>query len=284
MEMLQLRYFYESAIEESFSKTAKKYMVPVSSVSASIKRLEQELETELFVRTGNRVKLNDKGRQFLSVVGNTLSQLDMGVSALSAKMSEKQTLSILARSNRETLVQWIASFHRTYPAVSFKPTFDDEPENYENYDIIIGSPEDELKDYESFSWRRYRIQVEALDTDPLCRGNVTLNQLRDRQFVTTSSQRGSFKIFKEACERQGFIPKVFLECDDYGCRNIALRSCACLGLNLRNNTDYTQTNMQFLRMTDFQEELIINVYYRKEVYEGNIKLFLDLLKTSAARP
>jgi hypothetical protein len=168
--------------------------------------------------------------------------------------------------------------------VSFKLTFDDEPENYGNYDIIIGSPEDELKEYESFPWRRYRIQVEALDTDPLCREAVTLSQLQDRQFVTTSSQRGGFKVFKEACERQGFTPKVFLECDDYGCRNIALRSCACLGLNLRNNTDYTQTNMQFLRMTDFQEDLIINVYYRKEVYKGNIKLFLDMLKTSTARP
>ena len=167
MEMLQLRYFYESAIEESFSKTAKKYMVPVSSVSASVKRLEQELGTELFVRTGNRVMLSDKGRQFLSVVGNTLSQLDMGVSALATKMTEKQTLTILARSTRETLVQWIASFHRTYPAVSFKLTFDDEPENYGNYDIIIGPPEDALKEYESFPWRRFGIQVEALDTDPL---------------------------------------------------------------------------------------------------------------------
>ena len=48
MEMLQLRYFYDSARTESFSKTAKKYMVPVSSVSASIKRLEKELDTELF--------------------------------------------------------------------------------------------------------------------------------------------------------------------------------------------------------------------------------------------
>ena len=69
MEMLQLRYFYESAMEESFSKTARKYMVPVSSVSASVKRLEQELGVELFTRTGNRILLTEKGKQFLTVVG-----------------------------------------------------------------------------------------------------------------------------------------------------------------------------------------------------------------------
>ena len=59
--MLQLRYFYESAKTESFAKTAEKYMVPASSVSASVKRLEQELETSLFDRTSNKIKLNDKG-------------------------------------------------------------------------------------------------------------------------------------------------------------------------------------------------------------------------------
>ena len=80
---------------ESFSKAAQKYMVPASSVSASVRRLEQELGMELFARTGNRVLLNEKGREFLSSISNVLSQLDMSVSALSVKPTEKQTLSIL---------------------------------------------------------------------------------------------------------------------------------------------------------------------------------------------
>ena len=42
MEMLQLRYFFESAKNGSFAKTAKKYDVPSTSVSAAIKRLEEE--------------------------------------------------------------------------------------------------------------------------------------------------------------------------------------------------------------------------------------------------
>lgn len=284
MEMLQLRYFYESAMTENFSKTAQKYMVPASAVSASIRRLEQELGTELFIRTCNRVILNEKGKRLLEAVGQTLTQLDIAVDDISAQPAEKQTISLLVCATRETMVNWVTRFHRMYPSVSFKFTFDDVPENYGKYDVIIASPEDALKDYESFSWRRFGLWVEAMDTDPLCRGPVTLCQLRDRQFVTTSAQRGAFQIFTHACERQGFTPKVFLECDDYGCRNVALRSGLCLGLNLRNNTEDTQPNMRFLNVTDFREDLEINVYYREEVYSGNIKLFLDLLKTSAARP
>lgn len=284
MEMLQLRYFYESAMAESFSKTAQKYMVPASSVSASVRRLEQELGTELFIRTGNRVILNEKGKQFLSAVGNTLAQLDVAVSEVSAAPPPKQTISVLACSTRETLVRWIVRFHRMYPTVSFKLTFDDVPENYGKYDVIVTSPEKALAEYESFHWRRFGIWVEALDTDPLCRGTVTLSQLRDRQFVTTSAQRGGFRVFAQACERQGFTPKVFLECDDYECRNVAMLSGVCLGLNLRNNAELTQPNMQFLSISDFKEELTINVYYKKEAYKGNIKQFLNLLQTSAYRP
>ena len=62
MEMLQLRYFYESAKSQNFTITAQKYLVPVSAVSSSVKRLEKELGCQLFEREANRIRLNDSGR------------------------------------------------------------------------------------------------------------------------------------------------------------------------------------------------------------------------------
>lgn len=280
MEMLQLRYFYESAMAESLSKTAKKYMVPVSSVSASVKRLEQELGVALFERTGNRVLLNEKGRQFLSVVSNTLSQLDLGVSALSAGPTEKQTLSILVRITRQTVVRQILNFHKLYPSVFFKISFDDIPENYGNYDIIVSASNEPLADYGHFLWREFTIRIETLETDPLCRRPVTLNQLRDRLFVTTSAQRGSFHILTQACKKHGFTPKVFLECDDYTCRDMAVMSGACLGLTLGKSMSSSLPNVQYLTVSDFNEQIVSNVYYRKEDYSGNIRLFLDFIKSA----
>lgn len=280
--MLQLRYFYESALTGSFSKTAQKYMVPASSVSASVKRLEQEMGTELFTRTGNRIVLNEKGKRFLEAVSNTLTQLDVAVNAISDQPAQKQIIKILARCTRETLVAWTVRFYRRYPSVSFRFSFDDSPENYEHYDIIVSPPGKGLEDYVSFPWRKYFVRVEALDTDPLCRGSITLSQLCDRVFVTTGSQKGGFPIFAKACERQGFTPKVFLECDDYDCRTAALKSGVCLGLNLAKQNEESRTgNMQFLTISDFNEELAVNVYYKKEKYEGNVKMFLELLESGA---
>ena len=50
MELLQLKYFCDAAQSENFSKTAKKFGVPTSNISQSVKRLEKELSTPLFAQ------------------------------------------------------------------------------------------------------------------------------------------------------------------------------------------------------------------------------------------
>lgn len=283
MEMLQLRYFYETAMVESIAKTAQKYMVPASSVSASIKRLEQELGVELFVRTSNRITLSEKGKEFLISVSNILSQLESSVTSLSAS-AEKQPISILARATRTSLTRWMVYFKRMYPSVAFKLEFEDVPENYDNYDIIISEQDGALENYSFFPWRRFDIRVEALETDPLCRGTITLNQLRDRQFITTKHQSIGFRHFSQACQKQGFTPEVFLECDDNCCRDIALQMGVCLNVNYGVGEQSVSRSLRYLQIEDFQEQVTINVYYKEEACTGNTKLFLDLLQTSTLRP
>ena len=48
MKLLQLKYFHESALSGSFLHTTAKFKVPVTSVSASVKRFEAELGVKLF--------------------------------------------------------------------------------------------------------------------------------------------------------------------------------------------------------------------------------------------
>lgn len=283
MEILQLRYFYETAMAESIAKTAQKHMVPASSVSASIKRLEQELGVDLFVRTSNRIALSEKGKEFLISVSNILSQLEGSVNSLSAS-ADRQTISVLARCTRTTLTRWIMRFYRINPLVHFIVEFEDVPENYKKYDIIISEPEEALEAYAFFPWRRFDIRVEAIETDPLSRGPITLNQLRDRVFVAGRDRKGGFAAFTRACQQQGFTPKVLLTCDDNRCREIALESGFCLSVNYGTEGESSLRGFRYLQISDFQEQVTLNVYYKKEAYEGNVKLFLEQLQTSALRP
>ncbi len=278
MEMLQLRYFYESAITESFSKVAQKYMVPVSSVSASIKRLENELGVPLFIRTGNRILLSEKGKEFLFSVKNFLTELDNGINSITAEKASG-SLSFLVLDTRETIVRRILKFHQLYPSISYKIDLNYDQRNLDNYDIIVSEPNEIFSDYECVPLINFAIRIEALATDPLCERKLTLNQLRNRYFVTTDTQNNLFKIFTHACEQRGFTPKVLLECNDYSCRDLCLLSGSCLGLTLGNTTNSPLPNVQYLDITDFDERLKSNLYFKKEAYHGNIKLFIDFIKS-----
>ena len=84
----------------------------------------------------------------------------------------------------------------------------------------------------------------------------------------------------DTCKEKGFTPKVFLECDDYTCRDMALLSGTCLGLTLGKSMNSGMPNVQYLRVSDFDAYTVSNLYYRKEDYVGNRKLFVDFLKQS----
>ena len=105
MELLQLRYFYESACAGSITKTAERFMVPPSSVSLSIKRLEKELGCALFDRTGNRIRLNENGRVLKKALQTAFGALDEAVVKLGdQKPGGGEDIYLLVRSERQILL------------------------------------------------------------------------------------------------------------------------------------------------------------------------------------
>jgi LysR family cyn operon transcriptional activator len=79
MELRHLRYFSVLAECEHFTRAAEKLFVTQSTLSHTIKQLEEELGMDLFDRVGKRVALNKDGSQFLNTVARTLRELDSGI-------------------------------------------------------------------------------------------------------------------------------------------------------------------------------------------------------------
>ena len=118
MELLQLRYFYESAVNESFSKTAKNHMVPLTTVSSAIKRLEAELDCRLFVRTSNRVYLSDEGKRFFESVRDMFADLDKGIAGLKAE-PEERPVRILVTDDRYVITNMVVRYRELNPTATF---------------------------------------------------------------------------------------------------------------------------------------------------------------------
>ena len=71
------KVFYDVSKYGSFSKTAEFTYTTQSAISKSIKKLENELETQLFYRNSNGIELTERGRELLFYVeksyGNILT-------------------------------------------------------------------------------------------------------------------------------------------------------------------------------------------------------------------
>lgn len=275
MELLQLKYFYESAKNESFAKTAEKYMVPTSSVSASVKRLETELGTKLFDRSCNRIILNDEGRKFQQSVCAILDELDRAVDTITQSPADEREIKMLVRATRSRIIDYIIEYKEKHPEISFKTVFDFSENDYEKYDIIIDEKSNSYADYENFELYSMRIHIKASSKNPLCSKKLTLRQLCNQSFISWGEHSNMHNILVAACKRVGFTPKVSVHSNDIECNEKLIASDIGIGLGVE-----AKSGTQFLDVTDFDERYTVYSYYKKQACYGNVEHFLNFLKNN----
>src|SRR6266545_4216228 len=76
LELRHLRYFVAVAEELNFSRAAERLHMAQPPLSAAIRQLEQELGTQLLLRTTREVRLTDAGQVFLDGARRTLAELE----------------------------------------------------------------------------------------------------------------------------------------------------------------------------------------------------------------
>jgi DNA-binding transcriptional LysR family regulator len=121
LELRHLRYFIAVAEELNFSRAADRLHMAQPPLSAAIRQLEQELGTELLLRTTREVRLTEAGSTFLDGARRTLTELDRARSETQrAAAGEIGQLRVgFSWSARfETLPAIGRSFRQSHPDVS----------------------------------------------------------------------------------------------------------------------------------------------------------------------
>ncbi len=227
MELLQLKYFCSAAGNENFSKTARKYGVPPSDISQSIKRLETELGIELFRRTSNRISLSEEGRAFYEKVSRGLDLINEGVFEAAAK-KERTSIHIIVNINRRILNEVAEEYQRKYPKVDLKISYGLHS-GFSDRDLIIS--DHDLAD-EGFPGERLFSEniLLAVNKENSLAGQekITPDDLAEQSFITMSKGESQHRFTMNICADMGFAPRIAIEGSD----PFYIRRCVEMGLGV----------------------------------------------------
>jgi DNA-binding transcriptional LysR family regulator len=216
MELLQLRYFADAAKTENFSHTANKHLVPPSTVSQAIKKLETELGVSLFERNGNKVILNENGAILHRGIENALRDLDDAILALKDNTKDiTGDICLCILTNRRLVTECISDFKKIYPNVNFSLYHDHYGVDYNKFDLWIDDRTLDINDAEKELLVSENIYVAVSKDHPLAKKkSVTMRELSTERFISMTSNRSLHKILVSECRQLGFEPKIAIQCDD----------------------------------------------------------------------
>jgi DNA-binding transcriptional LysR family regulator len=124
MELRQLEHFVAAAEERHFTRAARRANIVQSGLSASIRQLERELGTPLFVRTTRQVELTPAGKAFLTEARRVLAAAWSAREAVTAVKGQVQgviTIGVMQRwPHQINLPGLLCRFHADYPGVEIR--------------------------------------------------------------------------------------------------------------------------------------------------------------------
>lgn len=121
MDIYQIKYFLAIAEMGGFTKAAEHLFVSQPSLSAGIKKLEQELGVTLFERGGRRAILTPAGKHFLEKAKTILNEYQSAIYELKGFHTKKTLkLGALRTIRIAELSGLIGSFRAKYPDMSIE--------------------------------------------------------------------------------------------------------------------------------------------------------------------
>jgi len=139
-QLRALKYFVAVAESGSFTKAAKLFSVPPSSLSRRVADLEKSLGASLLKRSTRSVQLTEIGNEYFAQVQDILNQLDQSnesVRSYHAKPIGQLKISSMAGFGELILLPLLEEFNTLYPEIILDIILSDELSSLASDDIDI---------------------------------------------------------------------------------------------------------------------------------------------------
>ncbi|WP_339616248.1 LysR family transcriptional regulator [uncultured Gilvimarinus sp.] len=121
MNTADLALFVHTADCGSITRAAEQLDITTAAASAGLKRLEKQLEVQLFIRSTRQLRLTKEGERFLVYCRKALDNLTAGrdsIHALAGKIAGELRVSAPSDLGRNLLLGWIDDIMDQHPALS----------------------------------------------------------------------------------------------------------------------------------------------------------------------
>lgn len=230
MELLQLRYFLDTAETENFSETAANFLVPQPSISKTIKKLETELGVKLFDRVGKKVILNKNGKYFYRYVKQALYNIDHATNHFLKK--EKPNITIYTQAGSRFVSLLIADF-LTSTADIFVSTANRTVDGKEpDYTFTFMQILEDMNKYNYEPLMKDEIVAVISNTNPLREKKLlSIKDLATKPFVGYYKTINLRDFTDKYCKTYGdFTPNVVFETHDYAALRYMIEKDKGIGL------------------------------------------------------
>lgn len=222
-DIRQLRRFIAIANEKSFRRAAARLHVTQPPLSHSIRKLEDEIGTPLFVRDRRHVELTKAGVVFLERAKLLVSQLDDAVAttrAVAGGLSGQIRIGFFPTSTYDVLPRILRAFRKKHPEIGLRfseLTTPQQPEALHDNRIDVGlflAPFAEMSGLAQEIFHKEPLVVALPEDHALTRrARIGLVELKDEPFIFIPPRWGTgyHAQVSHAFTQAGFAPRVVEE-------------------------------------------------------------------------
>ena len=211
------------AEEENATAAAERLHIPQPTLSRRLARVEKQLGTTLFDRTGKRLHLNAAGEVYAEHLRRAHAELaaaEQAVHELQTSGPRVVHLGFLHSFGTWLVPDLIQRTRAVDPALRFD-LVQDAAETITakvvSGDVDLGIVSPRPRDA-PVSWHRLlrqRIELAVPGTDPLAnRRSIDFGELHDCEFVSMAKGFGMRQLLDDACEAVDFEPHITVECQE----------------------------------------------------------------------
>lgn len=220
----KLTYFVKTVECESFTKASKELFVSQSTISKSIKNLEENLKVKLIERNYNSFTLTKQGRIVYEFAKDIIGNYEMKRSQMLDKLANSDDTVRLGLPPAAGSIYFFAKileFHKKHPDINLEIIEKNGPiiiDKLLKDKIDIGVVNNPFND-DRFNIREvFRSEYVLLVSDKHRLSNfksINLKELANERFLHVTSKFMAHDILIKKCEEAGFKPNIVFESKEW---------------------------------------------------------------------